>query len=194
MEYTDFMTESELIQNLKQQNEEAFSVLVKQYQDQVVNTCFGFVHDKEDARDLAQEVFVEVYHSIRKFREESGLGTWLYRIAVNKSLDFILRKNRKKRFGIHMRVGKLDATDQVDLAARVDNPHAQLEEKERFVLLREAIARLPKNQRIAITLQKFEECPSAKIAEIMNTSVAAVESLLHRAKANLYQQLEKRLR
>ncbi len=194
MEYTDSMTESELIQNLKQQKEAAFTKLVKQYQDQVVNTCFGFVHDAEDSRDLAQEVFVEVYHSISKFREESGLGTWLYRIAVNKSLDFIRRKNRKKRFGIHMRVGKLGATDQVDLAGRVDNPHTQLEVKERFVLLREAIARLPENQRIAITLHKFEECPSAKIAEIMDTSISAVESLLHRAKANLYKHLEKRLR
>ncbi len=188
------MTESELIQNLKQQDESAFALLVKQYQDQVVNTCFGFVHDAEDARDLAQEVFVEVYHSIRKFRGEAGLGTWLYRIAVNKSLDFIRRRNRKKRFGIIFGISRDEGDAEYILPARADNPHTQLEEKERAGLLRQAIDKLPENQRIAIILQRFDDFSYAEIAEIMNTSVSAIESLLHRAKANLYKNLEKRLR
>ena len=103
-------------------------------------------------------------------------------------------RGRKKRFGKLLGVKNLDSSDQVALADRIDNPHVQLEQKERFELLREAIAGLPENQQIAITLQKFEECSVAEIAEIMDTSVSAVESLLHRAKANLYKQLKKRLR
>ena len=77
-------------------NREAFRQLVDQYKDKVVNTCYGFVHQKEDAEDIAQDVFIEAWLSYPKFRGESSLSTWLYRIAVNKSLDAVRKQKTKK--------------------------------------------------------------------------------------------------
>lgn len=78
------MNDNELIRAIKTGNAAAFQALVEQYKDLVVNTCYGFVHDREDAEDLAQDVFVETYESVHAFREKAKLSTWLYRITVNK--------------------------------------------------------------------------------------------------------------
>ncbi len=85
-----------IIKRIQDGDERSFRILVEQHNQLVLRTCMGFVHDQHDAEDLAQEVFVEVYHSIEKFRKESKLSTWIYRIAVNKSLNFI-RDNKRKR-------------------------------------------------------------------------------------------------
>lgn len=76
-----------------------FKMLVDQYQESVLNLCYRFVNHREDAEDVAQDVFVEIYRSIGNFRNDAKLSTWIHRIAVNKSLDFVRKKNRKKRFG-----------------------------------------------------------------------------------------------
>ena len=75
------MSESEIIQKLKEGNEPAFKQLVENYQQLVVNTCFGMVHNSEDAEDIAQKVFIEVFRSVHKFRADAKISTWLYRIA-----------------------------------------------------------------------------------------------------------------
>ncbi len=90
------MSEIEIIQKLQQGNEQAFREMVENYQKMVVNTCFGMVHNTEDAEDIAQEVFIEVFRSIQNFRADAKFSTWLYRIAVNRSLNFI-RDNKKKQ-------------------------------------------------------------------------------------------------
>ena len=76
---------------------QAFRTLVESYQKMVVNTCLGVVHNQSDAEDLAQEVFLEVFSNADQFRGDARLSTWLYRIAVNRSLNF-MRANRRKRF------------------------------------------------------------------------------------------------
>ncbi len=75
-----------------------FETIVKQNQEKVRNICFRYVNNVDDADDIAQEVFIQVFESISHFREDAQISTWVYRIAVNKSLDFIRSKNRKKRF------------------------------------------------------------------------------------------------
>jgi len=75
-----------------------FKSLVESYQEKVRNTCFRFVNNREDAEDVAQEVFIQVFELLAHFRQEAQISTWIYRIAVNKSLDFIRKKKRKKRF------------------------------------------------------------------------------------------------
>ncbi|MBL7138330.1 MAG: RNA polymerase sigma factor [Bacteroidales bacterium] len=165
--------------------------LVKSHQDSIVNTCFGFVRSEEDARDLAQEVFVEVFLSIRNFREDASLSTWIYRIAVNKSLDWLRRKNRKKRFAFWQGLGGLNTSEVHHISSSIETPSSLLVQKERRELLGKALEKLPENQRIAWTLHKIEEMSQADVAAIMNTSIPAVESLIHRAKKNLFAQLEK---
>ncbi len=185
------MDENKLLDELKDGNRDAFKNLVQQYQNKVINTCFKFVQNKEDAEDVAQEVFIEVYQSISGFREEAKLSTWIYRIAVTKSLDFIRRKKRKKRFSqLHSILGFENQSEEIP-APESSNPHTVIENQERSQILQQAIDSLAENQKIAVTLNKYEGFSYNEIAEIMETSLSAVESLIHRAKKNLLKKLYK---
>ena len=92
------MQEEQFIIDLQQGKRNAYSQLIDDYEHKVFATCISFVPNKEDAEDIAQEVFVEVFNSIQKFKGNSKLSTWIYRIATNKCLEFIRKKNTKKRF------------------------------------------------------------------------------------------------
>ncbi|HWQ25559.1 MAG TPA: RNA polymerase sigma factor [Chlorobaculum sp.] len=174
--------------------ERFFSDLVAEHQEMVVNTCYRFVFNREDAEDLAQEVFVEVYRSIDKFREESKLSTWIYRIAVSKSLDHLRRQKRKKRFSSLKRIiGVDDPADSIP-APDHDNPADVLTDKERVAVLQEALDALPDNQKTAFLLSKQDGYSNQEIADILQTTVPAVESLIHRAKKNLQSRLERHYR
>lgn len=184
--------DTQLIEALKAGQEGAFRTLVLEYQEVVINTCFGFLRNREDAEDLAQEVFLEVYRSVGGFREQSKLSTWLYRIAVTKSLDLIRKRKRKKRSGymvsLHTETG--EAPVQVP-GPEGDNPQQQLEQSEMGLVLEKALNKLSENQRIAFTLHKLDGMSYKQIAEIMGSSVSAVESLIHRARKNLRKNLER---
>ena len=167
-----------------------FKELVFEHQDRVLNTCYRFVHNREDAEDVAQEVFMEVHRSIGDFRGESRLSTWIYRIAVTKSLDFIRKKKRKKRFGQIIPLFGGEDKKEFQLAAEdTQNPEMTLEQKERQQTLKQAVDSLSENQRISVTLSKYEGFSYKEIAEIMDTSVSSVESLIFRGMQNLKKKL-----
>jgi RNA polymerase sigma factor (sigma-70 family) len=175
---------------LKAGDEDAFKTMVESFQDRVFNTCLGFLQTRQEAEDVAQEVFIEVYRSLRHFREEARLSTWVYRIAVTKSLQEIRRKRRKKRFAIF--TSNERAKDPLESARDSDegnHPLAQLENKERAEALYAALSKLPESQRVAFTLHKIEGLSYQEISNVMDTSVSSVESLIHRAKANLRKRL-----
>lgn len=174
--------------------ERFFRQLVSEHQEMVVNTCYRFVFNREDAEDIAQEVFVEVFRSLENFREESKLSTWIYRIAVTKSLDHLRRLKRKKRFSSLKRlIGAGDPAEELAAPAGI-TPPAELERLERTRALQDALDTLPDNQKSAFLLSKQEGYSNQEIAELLGTSVSAVESLVHRAKKKLQEQLESRYR
>lgn len=173
-----------LIEELKKGSPQAFKALVEQFSHDVIKTCYSFVNSRDDAEDIAQEVFIEVYKSIRQFRKEADLNTWIYRISINKSLDFLRKKKRKKRIA--------DLRGLFLLKSKpVISPHNQLEKAERREILHKQITLLAENQRIALALSEFERLGNKKIAEIMGISESAVEALLHRGRANLRRNLTK---
>ncbi len=178
------MDEFELIQGLRQGNEAAFKYLVTTYQDRVFNTAIGIVQNAEDAEDVAQEVFIQVYRSIHSFKGESKLSTWLYRIATTRALDLLRSRKSKKRFGF---MQKLFGEDNEPLHELPDfhHPGVALDRKENAAKLFRAISELPENQKTAFTLHKLEDLSYQEISEVMQTSIPAVESLMHRAKQNL---------
>lgn len=176
------MDEASLIAGLKAKDELAFREVVEVYQDMVYRTCFGFLHNSEDAEDLAQEVFIQVHNSIEKFRGDSKLSTWLYRIAVNKSLN-------KIRGGKFSKFIDLDSLFESQHNTTTNNPYGTLENKERADILNRAIDKLPPNQRTAFILSKYQGVPNKEISEIMSMSLSSVEALHHRAKKNLQQLL-----
>lgn len=186
------MSDTEIIDQLKQGNEAAFRKLVDHYQKLVVNTCFGMVHNHEDAEDIAQDVFVEVYRSVEHFRADAKLSTWLYRIAVNRSLNHIRDNKKHKWFQSFENEVEAKNRQLTQLeSSKADQPGFELENKQRAVILHEAINSLPENQKVAFTLSKYEELSYQEISEVMDMSVSSVESLLFRAKKNLQKKLHK---
>jgi len=167
----------------------AFRDFIERHQERVRNICYRFLESVEDAEEIAQDVFVEVYRSLERFRGDSSLSTWVYRIAVTKSIDCLRKRRRIKRFGaIKMMLGLAEVENQV--AAPDDcNPERVLEEKERRAILAQALDSLPESQRVAITLIKYEELSYKEVAEVMGLSVSSVEALVHRAKLGLQSRL-----
>lgn len=183
------MDEQKIIEKLQGGDENAFRELVNNYQKMVVNICFGMIHIQEDAEDIAQEVFIEVFRSIQKFRFDSKLSTWIYRISVNKSLNFI-RDTKKSRLIQNIETvfsGKKENTETV--ADGDSQPGYSLENIQRAKIVHDAINELPKNQKTAFTLSKYEDLSYQEISEIMQVSLSSVESLVHRAKTNLQKKL-----
>ena len=179
------MLETELIKRLKQKDEEAFRIIFNDNQKKVINACYRLVNDKDVAQDLTQEVFIKVWSSIDKFRSDSKLSTWIYRIAVTSSLDYLRAQKRKKRMAF-LKYFSEDEKKQFEIKSpNEQNPDRLIENEERFKVLNNALNKLPENQRISFLLSKDEEMSSKEIAEILSTTVSAIESLIHRAKKNL---------
>ena len=140
---------------------------------------------------VPQEVFLEVYQSIHRFRNESKLSTWLYRIAVNKSLNFVRKEKWKKTFtrldGV---LGREKEVPREIPDGDPENMPESIEYQERRIIMQKAIDSLPKNQRIAFILSKYDDQSYQEIATILILfSWASVESLIHRAKLNLQKKL-----
>ncbi len=180
-----------LQKHAKTSGDELFRSLVTEHQEMVINTCYRFVLNREDAEDLAQDVFVEVHRSLDQFREESKLSTWIYRIAVTKSLDHLRRMKRKKRFSSLKRIIGVDDPAENLPSSSTNNPEHTLAEKESLGILQSALNALPDNQKAAFLLSKQDGYSNSEIADILQTSVSAVESLIHRAKKNLHDKLYK---
>jgi len=184
------MNEAEIIEKLKQEDESAFRELVDIYRQMVVNTCFGLLHNTDDAEDVAQDVFIEVFRSVKNFRADAEISTWLYRIAVNRSLNFIRDNKKRKWFQSFDDVVESKKEMLIPLHLQsTDDPESELEKSQRALILHEAIDSLPKNQRVAFTLNKYEDLAYREISEVMNLSLSSVESLIHRAKKNLQKKL-----
>jgi RNA polymerase sigma factor (sigma-70 family) len=184
------LNELELIQKLRAGDELAFKSLVATYQDMVYNTALGVVQNAEDAEDVAQEVFIQVYRSIDQFKGDARLSTWIYRITTTKALDHIRSRRRKKRFAfITSLFGPND--ELVHEPIDFQHPGVALDRKEQAALLFRMIDQLPDNQKVAFTLHKTEGLSYQEIADVMQLSVSAVESLLFRARQNLRKLLEK---
>ncbi len=183
------MNEQDLIDRLKQGEEAAFKELVTSWQDMVYNTSLGIVQNESEAEDVAQEVFIKAFESIKGFKGESKLSTWLYRITVTKSLDSLRSKKRKKRFAF---VSSIFGADNQLLINPPDfnHPGVMIENRQQSVILFKAVAELPEQQKTAFILTRIEGLGHKEVSEIMNTTVPAVESLLQRAKVNLKKQLK----
>ncbi|OEK05750.1 RNA polymerase sigma factor [Roseivirga misakiensis] len=184
------MSDQDLILALQQRSENAFRTLVGQYQDRVYNTCLGLLQNAEEAEEAAQDVFIEVYKSVPKFRGDAKLSTWIYRIATTKSLEVIRKRKTQKRFAFLQSLTGGDQDYENTKSATFNHPGVILENKEHAETLFKAIKELPDSQRIAFTLHKVEGLPYQEIAEVLETSVSSVESLMFRARKNLQKKLK----
>jgi len=183
------LTEQELISSLQEKSQTAFKTLVELYQDKVYNTCLSLLQNPEEAEEIAQDVFIEVYKSIDSFRGDAKLSTWLYRVATTKSLERIRKLKAKKRFAFLKSIGGSKDEDEIQPATFV-HPGIQLEQKEHAQALFSAINLLPDNQRAAFTLVKVEGLSYQEVGEVLEMSLSSIESLMFRARKNLQKLLE----
>ncbi len=181
--------ETQLIELLKQKDRVAFKIIVETWQGMVYNTALGILQNAEDAEDVTQEAFIQVFESVSSFKGESKFSTWAYRITVSKAMDHIRKKKRKKRFAfIQSLYGKNDKplVDPPDFF----HPGVKMENKENAAILFKAMEQLPLNQKSAFVLNKVEGLSYKEIGEVMKITESAVDALLHRAKANLKKTLK----
>ena len=180
------MSDKDLIEQILNGDNSQFRHLVDKYKQQVLRTCYGFTQSRSNAEDIAQEVFIEVFESLRSFRHESKFSTWIYRIAVNKSLNHLRKQKRKQIIqsleDLLIGKGKAEARDYVDdhrLPDDFSDPDENLKK------MKKALNELPNNQRTAITLYTYQQLSYKQISEVMNISISSVESLIFRSKRNL---------
>ncbi|MCU7693734.1 RNA polymerase sigma factor [Haoranjiania flava] len=179
------MTESAIIQHIKSGQKEEYRHLVEKYYERIFYTALGFLHCKEDAEEITEDVFIKAYYAIPTFRGDAAFSTWIYRIAVN------LCKNQLKKRRLHNAI--MDISTLNFLADKSANPQKALENKDESELIEKAISLLPPKQNTAFVLSKYNELSQKEIASIMKISEGAVEQLLVRAKNNLRNYLVKRL-
>ena len=180
------MEESLFIEDLKQKKQSAYKALLDEFQDKVYATCISFVPNTNDAEDIAQDVFIEVFNSIHKFKGDSKLSTWIYRITTNKSLEFIRKHKTKKRFAFLQALYSEDfSIDKTNYHTEINHPGILLEQKELNETLFLAIDKLPEAQKTAFTLSQVNGKNYQEIAAIMNKSLGSIESLLFRSRKKL---------
>ena len=184
------MTDDELVRRIVQRNPVAFKELVERYQAMVYSVSFNLLHDHQQAEDISQEVFLQVYRSAAKFRFKSKVSSWLYRIAVNRSLNLI-RHNR--RFRWLQSISSKRAEDEREKSGLSNplekSPDLVYEDIERREFIQKAVDSLTAKQRVPFILNKFEGFGNREIAEILRIPLTTVEARLRRAKVNLKNKL-----
>ncbi len=164
--------------------------LYSKYGKLVYNLALQYVQNKEDAEEITQDVFVAIHQSIDGFKEQSKISTWIYRITINKSLDFIRSKNRKRRLGAFTSLFFTDGNEAHRETSHFNHPGVLMEQKEKLQNIYRLINELPPNQKTALILSKLEHKSQQEIGVIMELSPKAVESLVQRAKAGLEKKLK----
>lgn len=167
-----------------------FQNIYNQYHILVYNVSLNYLQNIEDAEEITQDVFVQIHHSFQNFAEKSSIKTWIYRITINKCLDYIKHKSSKKRFFIFGSKSQ-NETEYLN-ASNFEHPGILLENQEKSKVLFATINELPENQKNAFILSKMDGLSSPEISEVMQLSVSSVESLIFRAKANLREKLSQK--
>jgi RNA polymerase sigma-70 factor (ECF subfamily) len=180
----------ELMVRIAEGDEYAFQILVERHQASLLNLIYRFIGDRTKSQDVAQEVFLRVWQGVRDYSPKAKFTTWLYRIAANLCLNELKAPRRKK----WLQLIQVDTDEQKggenDLSDSSPSPEDLLLSRERSREIANALQSLPENQRMALILKRYDDLSYEEIARILNCSVAAVESLLVRAKKNLQEKLK----
>lgn len=188
----DVWDEKRLVLRLKQGQEDAFRILIRRFQTRLFGIAYGITLDREESRDIVQEVFLKVYRSIRGFREESQLSTWLYRITVNQCLNWQRRWKRRFRWR-HRPLDQEKDRDDHELRAVGDFPEKLYEQKEFAEKMWQALEGLPEESRAAFVLKEIEGLSYEEISRALKIKKGTVSSRLFYVRQRLRGELKKYL-
>ena len=174
-----------LVNRAKQEDSAAYDELIRRYQERIYATVYHMTSNHEDANDLTQETFIKAYRALKSFKGDSSFYTWVYRIAINKTINFL--KQRKNR--VHMSLNDLDfqAEHDPDLVALISDktPRRDLGLVELQEKLNTAMQKLSEVHRMVVTLHDVQGLSHDEIAEIMDCNVGTVRSRLFYARQQL---------
>lgn len=169
-----------LVDAFREGRRDAFDIIVVRHRRQVYQLCYRFVNNHEDASDLAQDVFVRAFKGLGNFKGDASLATWLYRVAVNASLNRVAAKKPL--------TAPLDTAADID--TRASSPLDEVLRGERAEAVRRAIAKLPPKQRATLLLRVYQDCSHEEIAVALGSTVGAVKANFFHALGNLRRALK----
>ena len=177
--------EVELIRRARRGDLEAYDELVRRYQERIYATLYHMTSNHEDANDLAQEAFIKAYHALKSFKGGSSFYTWVYRIAVNKTINFL--KQRKNRSSLSLNDLDFNVEHDPDLVALISDktPRREVNLTELQEKLNEAMQKLSEPHRLVVTLHDVQGLSHEEIAKIMDCNIGTVRSRLFYARQQL---------
>lgn len=186
-----------LIRKLRERDEKAFREVVRQYGDQVYNMTYRMLGNREEAEDVAQEVFITVFKSIDSFRGDSKFSTWLYRVTANtckNRIKYLARRHDRDQSEYDEAVDRGGAAGAVTAPNPSPRPDRALEGVELEVKLQQAIGSLDEDHRLLVVLRDIQELSYEEICEITGLPDGTVKSRLHRARAALKKKMQSYMR
>ncbi len=192
-EATDAMAETisdvDLMLKVKRGDREAFGLLVHRYRKPLINFIYRFTTNPGESEDLAQEVFVRAFQSAPKYEPKAAFSTWLYRIATNLALNYLRDHKPQLSRSLDSDLEGEEGAPRLEVRDKAALADERLLEREKVLQIRQALASLPENQRLAVVLTKYQELSLRDAGEILNCSETAVKSLLFRAYTTLRETL-----
>ena len=179
--------DAERMRRVKEGDELAFRQIVDMFREPILRLCHQYIGVQEEAEEVAQDVFLHLYRAAATYEPRAKLSTFLYRIAVNLSLNRIRDTKRKRLVSLDM----LQTCRPEDPADAESRPDHDLERKEKAEAIRRVIDTLPESQKTALILKRYHGLSYDEIARVMHCSVPSVESRLHRAKQTLTESLKR---
>ncbi len=171
-----------LVDSVLNGNKRAFELLVRKYQRKLMRLVLYFVKDHAEAEDVVQETFIKAYRALSKFRGDSAFYTWLYRIGVNTAKNYLMSQRRRVPTSTDTDSQNAETFDEASGLRESTTPESYLESKQLAQTVNDAMASLPEELRVAISLREIEGLSYEEIAELMECPIGTVRSRIFRAR------------
>lgn len=185
---TSNLTDEQLVERAVNENSEAFGEIVKRWERKIFALCFGMLGREDEAKDAAQETFISAYRSLKNFRGDAKVSSWLHRIAFNQCLTV---KRRAKTRSESFLDDEPNAEEKVFVAPLKLSPSRVTEQNERLRIIRQAVISLPVELRQVVVMKEFEEMTFQEISDALDLPLSTVKSRLYTALKQLRMKLER---
>lgn len=182
-----------LVERVRNGDRDAFDLLVRKYQHKVANLVSRYVYDSAEVEDVSQEAFIKAYRAIKGFRGDSAFYTWLYRIAVNTAKNHLVAQGRRPP-NTDVDAGDAEQIEAGRMMREIGTPESNTLSKELAECVTRAVAELPQDLRVAITLRELEGLSYEEIATVMDCPIGTVRSRIFRAREAIDKEMEPLLR
>ncbi len=182
------LTDEQLVEQAVNENSEAFGEIVKRWERKIFALCFGMLSREDEARDAAQETFISAYKSLKNFRGDAKVSSWLHRIAVNQCLTV---KRRAKTRSESFLDDENNTEEKVFVAPSRLSPSRTTEQNERLKIIRQAVNSLPADLRQIVVMKEFEEMTFQEISDALDLPLSTIKSRLYTALKQLRMKLER---